>query len=383
MPAEQTDRVEVFTWPSGEDPFTRSQMNTSHLNIEARVATFLSGNFSARPAADVDTDRMFYLATDNGILYYCDGSNWFTLNSFSSPVSLEPGDTQSAGVATTLARSDHQHEMLPWGEQADIAAVSTSAAAGAATKYARADHVHILANDSVTAGKIATGGVSASGQLAAGVVESAAIAANAVTRSKIAETERMPTGSIIQFGGSSAPSGWLLCDGSVYSQASYADLFAVVGATYATGGEGGGNFRLPDLRGRVPVGAGTGTAATSTLKTLGDRSGAETVTLATTNLPSHTHGMSHDHTASTASAGTHNHAPPAGATHYVYSGFNSNAGLSFSSGGILGGTTGDAGAHTHSVTVATSAKTVTDAAGSGTAHENMQPYLVVNYIIKF
>lgn len=374
--AEQTERLEVYIWPSGEDAFTRAQMNESHTNIEDRAATFLSGTFAARPAAGNATDRMFYLATDSGILYYSDGSTWHAINAFASPVSLEPGDAQEAGVATTSARSDHQHAMLPWGST--TVAVGTSAAAGSANEYARADHVHILANNSVTAGKIGTGGISASTQFAAGVVDSTAIASSAVTRTKIVETERMPVGSIIQFGGSAAPSGWLLCDGSSYSQASYADLYAVIGAAY---GSGGGNFNVPDLQGRVPVGSGSGAGLTA--RTRGQASGAETVVLGISNLPSHTHGMTHNHpTATTNTEPAHSHLPPAGATHYVYSGNNSNAGLSFSAGGVLGGTTGNAGAHSHTVTISNSSKTETDPAGSGTAVDNMQPYLVVNYIIK-
>jgi hypothetical protein len=55
MAAVESDRVKVYTWPSGEDPFTRADMNNSHLSIEERVATFLSGNLSARPAANEES----------------------------------------------------------------------------------------------------------------------------------------------------------------------------------------------------------------------------------------------------------------------------------------------------------------------------------------
>ncbi len=68
----------------------------------------------------------------------------------------------------------------------------------------------------------------------------------------------VPAGIISEFGGVSAPTGWLMCDGSVVSQVTYAALFAVVGSMYDTGGEGGGNFRLPNLLGKYAVGKPSG-----------------------------------------------------------------------------------------------------------------------------
>ncbi len=66
----------------------------------------------------------------------------------------------------------------------------------------------------------------------------------------------VPTGTILDFGGSVAPSGYLLCDGSVVSQTTEAALYTAIGTFWNTGGEGAGNFRLPDLRGRVTLGKG-------------------------------------------------------------------------------------------------------------------------------
>ena len=383
MAVQVSSRLGVYTWSSGNDPFTREQMDESHSSMEDRVATFLSGNIGERPAVTSATDRMFYLALDEnlptGMLYYCDGSDWYTLNDieFAAPVSIDPADTQSAGSASTFARSDHQHAMFPWGEQADVAAVSTTAAAGAANKYARADHVHILANNSVTAGKIATGGVSASTQFAAGVVGSDAIAADAVTRSKIAETERMPIGSIIQFGGSTAPAGWLLCDGSAYSTTAYAALYAVIGTTY---GFSGSDFKVPDMSGRVPVGQGTRSGGGATYSR-GDIGGSEGVTLNLNELPSHTHGMTHNHTATASADAGHTHNIPSRVG--IGTGTNTFGVGMFVALAEYAYTTATSGAHGHTITVDNSAKTATDSAGSGTAHENRQPFLAVNYIIKF
>lgn len=91
-------------------------------------------------------------------------------------------------------------------------------------------------------------------------------------------------GQVTAFAGSTAPNGWLLCDGSAVSRTTYAKLFAVIGTTYGTG-DGSTTFNVPDLRGRFPLGSGTGTAATATAHTLGDRSGQETHTLTINELP--------------------------------------------------------------------------------------------------
>jgi microcystin-dependent protein len=67
----------------------------------------------------------------------------------------------------------------------------------------------------------------------------------------------VPSGSITAFAGSSAPSGWLLCDGSAVSRATYAALFAAIDTTFGAG-DGSTTFNLPDARGKNPVGAGSG-----------------------------------------------------------------------------------------------------------------------------
>lgn len=68
----------------------------------------------------------------------------------------------------------------------------------------------------------------------------------------------IPTGLILPYGGSAAPTNWFLCDGTAKNRVTYATLFAIVGTTFGVG-DGSTTFNLPDLRGRMPVGAGTGT----------------------------------------------------------------------------------------------------------------------------
>lgn len=86
-------------------------------------------------------------------------------------------------------------------------------------------------------------------------------------------------GIISLFAGSTPPDGWLLCDGSSLATADYPDLFTAIGYTY---GGSGSSFNLPDLRDRFPVGAGSSYS-------LGSTGGSSSVTLSTSEIPSHHH----------------------------------------------------------------------------------------------
>lgn len=96
----------------------------------------------------------------------------------------------------------------------------------------------------------------------------------------------------IKLSGSTAPpvGSWLLCDGSIYSQTTFPDLFTAIGTTYNSGGEGAGNFRVPDLRGRVPAVVNSGTTRLpSFADTLGGIGGEKEHVLLTAEMPAHTH----------------------------------------------------------------------------------------------
>ena len=198
------------------------------------------------------------------------------------------------------------------------------------------------------------------------------------------------SGSIQMFAGSVAPNGWLVCDGSNVSRSAYNNLFKVIGTTY-----GAGNFNttftLPDMRGRCPIGVGTG--ASLTARTLGSNVGAETVTLAQTNLPPHTHTatvgtQSANHTHTGTSGGhsanhTHSYGTPIGTTGAT-SGIIDSLTASSSGTPLTGG---NSVGHTHSTTFgtgsATHTHTVTNSnTGNGTPFGIMPPSIVVNFIIK-
>lgn len=113
----------------------------------------------------------------------------------------------------------------------------------------------------------------------------------------------LPSGLISMYGGASAPAGYLFCDGSSYLRATYANLFTAIGTTY--GSADGTHFNVPDMRGRIPAGVGTGTGGGAsgtglptggsalTAVALSTWKGEETHTLITTEMPSHTHTTSY------------------------------------------------------------------------------------------
>jgi microcystin-dependent protein len=92
-------------------------------------------------------------------------------------------------------------------------------------------------------------------------------------------------GEIRLVGFNFAPLGWAMCDGQILAIAQNDVLFQLLGTTY--GGDGVSTFALPDLRGRIPIHMGQGPGTSSYV--LGETGGTETVTLASSQLPSHTH----------------------------------------------------------------------------------------------
>jgi microcystin-dependent protein len=175
---------------------------------------------------------------------------------------------------------------------------------------------------------------------------------------------QVPSGMLFDFAGTTAPTGYLACDGSAVSRTTYAALFAAISTTWGVG-DGSTTFTLPDFRRRTAVGSGgTGTATLGA--SVGNTGGAETHTITEAQLPAHTHSID--------SQGAHTHSSFTWST----GGGTSDSFVATAGKGDAGTTTGAVatsssnGAHTHT------ASTV----GSGTAHNILQPSAVVLKIIK-
>lgn len=279
MAVTQTTRLDIYRWSSNDDEFTRNQMDVSHQRLESLVALFTSDTFANRPAAASSNARGFFLATDTNVLYYSNGSAWFSVNSFASPVAMLPGDSITDGTSTFAARADHKHSLPAFGVAGDIEATSTTASAGTDVLFARADHRHVIGAGSVVSGSLAANSINAANLFGPQVVEREAIKDLAISKAKLAIDQQNPAGVIMAYGGTTAPTGWKFCDGTSYATSELNDLFLAIGYRYGGSGE---NFNVPDLRDRVPRGAVTTGAAVTTTST-------DTVTIGANNLPQHTH----------------------------------------------------------------------------------------------
>lgn len=225
----------------------------------------------------------------------------------------------------------------------------------------------------------------------------------------------MPVGSILPYAGSDPPNGYFLCDGHSVSRDVYPDLYDVIETTY--GGTGFPDYNLPDLRGRFPLGndnMGDTSADRVTAPEadqLGGSSGQEDHSLTISEMANHNHSMStagdhihsgstsydgnHAHSGSTSTTGNHSH------TYYraimygpnvqvflgtepryaAYESITTNA-TGNHSHSISTSTIGD---HSHNVSTNTAGDHTHDinSTGGGGPHNNMSPYLTLNYIIKY
>ncbi len=155
-------------------------------------------------------------------------------------------------------------------------------------------------------------------------------------------------GEIRMFGGNFAPAGWAFCSGQLLPISGNDALFSLIGTTY--GGDGQNTFALPDLRGRVPVHVGQGPGLSS--YTLGQGGGSETVTLTSNQIPAHTH------------------TPRA----------SSGGGTANSPANNVWAAATDVSPFNTAPNVAMNPNAVGPAGGSQ-PHENMLPFLAVNFII--
>lgn len=230
-------------------------------------------------------------------------------------------------------------------------------------------------------------------------------------------TSGVPTGVLHQFAGSTAPTGYLLCDGSAISRTTYADLFAVIGTTYGTG-DGSTTFNIPDMRSRLPVGVGSGRAlasnegiAEASRSAYFSHSHTHTIS---SDAAAHSHGTSgaagshvhamgdHSHTGSTNAIGDHDHTVTN--TYTFTQQTNTTTGgssLRLTGATYVAAQTTTAGSHAHTVTTGSSGSSVNTGSAADHSHtlpsanashshggatlsdgSGMHPYLALNYIIK-
>lgn len=187
-----------------------------------------------------------------------------------------------------------------------------------------------------------------------------------MTPLRVKQAAATPTGVILPFAGTTAPTDFLLCYGQSISTSTYADLFAVIGYTY---GGSGSLFNLPDLRGRVvagqdDMGGSSANRLTSPLNgdTLGGAGGSESHSLTEAELASHDHLMFANATINLDGNHTLNSTDQVAAQNNSFGDGDEKYSL---------------GRTTTSATVGLSGS-----AGSGSAHNNVQPTLILNYIVK-
>lgn len=161
-------------------------------------------------------------------------------------------------------------------------------------------------------------------------------------------------GEIRMFAGNFAPSGWVFCDGSLLPISENETLFNLIGTTY--GGDGVTTFAVPDLRGRAPVHQGNGYV-------IGQTGGSETVTLTTNQIPSHNHAVT---IALPVNGSVSNTDSVAG----NFVSVNASRGNEFNT--ASNGTMGKIGY---------SASPNTSTSGGSQPHDNMKPFVAINYII--
>lgn len=217
----------------------------------------------------------------------------------------------------------------------------------------------------------------------------------------------VPSGAGMEWYDEVAPAGWLMQQGQAISRTVYSGIFDKLGTKFGIG-NGVTTFNLPDRRKRVAVGADTGDPEYDGVGTVG---GSETGALVEANLPPHQHSMAHNHAmahshvmthghaALSGSAGAHNHTAEVGHKETgepVDWSYVDGAGRAFNVDGTA--TTNTEPAHNHTVqvtdftgstagssapnTAGSSAPNTGNGAGTGAGFDIVQPYIVVNYIIK-
>lgn len=269
----------------------------------------------------------------------------------------------NAGNAATIAVGT-----VTTGSAGSSVAVTNSGSSSAATL-----------NFTIPQGNVGTAATIAVGTVTTGAAGSSVIVTNSGSSSAATFDFTIPkgdtgvgtpTGAVIAFAGASAPTSWLLCDGSLQPKSAYADLWTLIGSIYGTATST--HFYLPDLRGRVAAGKDNmgGTSASRLITnvaggTLGSVGGTESQGLTAAQVAAHSHP---------------NTLTDPGHTHPIYgtNGVGNSNVYGISSLSLI------SSSGNHTAISNTTGITITNAnnTGTGAAHNNTQPTIILNYIIK-
>jgi len=406
--------IETKTDPTGGTNYTitgTSQLLSVPYALFAKTADIVTGGITETDPTFASSQAAKITAAD--------------ITNLSNLSGVNTGDQDLSALATKIALGDSTAQVR--SEIPDVSGFLTSETDPVFTTWDKSTGISItesqisdlksyaIATHSHTATEISSGTISID-RLPTGTTASTVALGNHTHSMFIT-----PPGVISQYAGTTAPDGYLLCQGQEVSRVDYADLFAVIGITYGAG-DGSTTFNLPDLRQRVPVGLNS----TGTFNALNNTGGSETHTITNDQLPSHTHSFSatsssdgaHTHPISLTSGadGNHNHGGftnngtnDGTHSHTLGGGMyapdvTGNWGGTFwvnnGSGGLTVPTTNSAhrhviassGSHTHPVSGNTGAASTnhthtvsgtTGSTGSGNAIPIVQPYIVLNYIIKY
>lgn len=353
-------------------------------------------NVSGSPVINAGTFTVTFVnQSGNTVLASPNGSTG--VPSFRSlvPADIPTLNQNTTGVATTAINiSGGSIGGIPYQSGTSTTVILAAGTSGQILKSNGSSAPSWVNQSSITAGGLSTTlavGSGGTGLTSAGTSGNV-LTSNGSTWTSSPAVSSTPTGSIIAFAGTTAPAGWLLCDGTnTYSRTTYAALFAVIGSIYDNG-NGSSTFGVPDLRSRTIIGVGTGVGLTN--RGLAVKVGTETVTLNYTQIPAHSHpnvvyggstgGMSanqvHSHSAVWVAGGGQ---IGRGAYGFANLGGGYQGRLIVSGGSEYGQycTVGDSPNlnHTHTFTPSISNANNT---GGGYSHDNMQPSIALNYIIK-
>jgi microcystin-dependent protein len=321
----------VFAGPVDATAFT-----ISGVPVGGSSSTILNG--SGAPSSGLGANGDFYIDNTAHAIYGPKTAGaWGSSTSLIGPAGSGSGDMLKTDNLSGLANYTTARTNMGLGGAA-VLNVGTAAGTVAAGDDSRLKAV------GTTAGTVAAGDDS---RFKAVGTTAGTVAAGDDSRFSASS---VPSGALMPYAGSSAPSGWLLSAGQAVSRSTYAALFTAISTTYGAG-DGSTTFNLPDLRGRAAFGVdnmngSTASRVTSggsgvTGTTLGASGGAETVTLSSAQMPAHVHsGVT----------------PSTGGT-----------------GGLAGGCGGGG---------SISATGDTNSTGGGGAHTNLPPTIMLNYIIK-